>query len=171
MSVECPADIFKQFEDGCGSYVCPMGEGFSFLHDAFYEAEWIGVIWLDIRDLDNKSFNDWKQFEYWCDNTKLGLMWDLVDKELFYDISESSSPKDYFKSKTAVKEQIISLLCNTNTSDIESLKCAEIESKNKKLFLIYDDMDGGWALGHNDRVLVFDSLDLLTPQNGFYPQT
>jgi len=170
MSVECAPDIFKQFEDGCGGYVCPLGEGFTTMYDAFYESEWICIIWLHIGDLGDKTFNDWKEFEYWCDNTKLGLMWELVDEGLFYDMPNSSTPKDHFKSKVAAKEQIISLLSKADTSGIGSLMCAEIESKNKKLFLIYEDLDG-WALGHMDRVLVVESLAELTPENGFYPQT
>jgi hypothetical protein len=34
MSVECPAEIFTQFEDGCGGYVCSVGEGFKFMYEA-----------------------------------------------------------------------------------------------------------------------------------------
>jgi|TARA_B110000091_G_C13762818_1_gene452967 hypothetical protein len=39
MIVECQAGIFKQFEDGCGDYVCPVGEGFKFM----YEGEYLGL--------------------------------------------------------------------------------------------------------------------------------
>ena len=167
MSVECPADIFKQLEDGCGGDVC-LGweEGYTFLSDVFGEAEFLGVIKLNIGGLDDKSFNDWTYFEYWCDDIERDLMWQLVDEES----CESSTPKDYFKSKAAIEEQIISVLCDSSREKPGSLLCREIESKNKKLFLIYEGLDG-WALGHYNSVLVLKSLEELTPENGFYPQT
>ena len=43
MSVECPAEIFTQFEDGCGGYVCSVGEGFKFMYEARNEGEYLGL--------------------------------------------------------------------------------------------------------------------------------
>jgi len=160
MSVECPADIFKQFEDGCGGYVCPVREGFEFMYEAFYEGEYLGLIEINIGELDDKSFNSWKHFESWCNNIDPVL---AFDEESF----ESPTPKDYFKSKTAIEEKIISLLC---ANPVDSLICVEIESKSNKLFLIYDDPEA-WHFEAKDRVLVIKSLEELTPENGFYPQT
>jgi hypothetical protein len=160
MSVECPADIFKQFEDGCGGYVSPVGEGFEFMYEAFYEVEYLGLIELNIGDLDDKSFNSWKHFQSWCYDINPVLKF---DEESF----ESPTPKDYFKSKNAIEEKIISLLCAESE---EGLLCVEIESKNKKLFLIYDDIEA-WHFEAKNSVLVVESLDELTPENGFYPIT
>jgi|TARA_B110000046_G_C12762362_1_gene301429 hypothetical protein len=167
MSVECPADIFKQFEDGCGGYVSPVGEGFEFMYEARSEGEYLGLIWLDIADLDDKSFNDWKHFESWCNNIEPELMWEIVDEESF----ENPTPKDYFKSKTAIEEKVISLLCDSERmAEGAELVCVEIESKNKKLFLIYDDQLA-WHFEAKDSVLVLESLDELTPENGWYLAT
>ena len=43
MIVECQAGIFKQFEDGCGDYVCPVGEGFKFMYEARNKGEYLGL--------------------------------------------------------------------------------------------------------------------------------
>ena len=134
MIVECPADIFKQFEDGCGGYVDLSGEVKTFVYQARSEGEYVGLIGApDIVDLDDKSFNNWKHFESWCNNIEPEFMWEIVDEEPF----ENSTPKDYFKSKTVVEEKVISLLCDSpGWAEGAELVCVEIESKNKKLFIL-----------------------------------
>jgi len=42
MSVECPADIFKQLEDGCGGYVDLSGEAKTFSYGALHDGTWLG---------------------------------------------------------------------------------------------------------------------------------
>jgi len=170
MSVLCPPEIFKQFEDGCGGDVSAEGEVRDFLYDALGEGfDFTGFIPLAIPDLDDKSFEDWQQFEYWCENMRLELMWKLVDvdDEKFNDAYENSSPKAYFQSKDAVKEKIIATLCSSS-EESSSVVSVEIESNSKKLYLIYED-SMEWELGHGDTVLVVKSLDELTPEMGFYP--
>jgi len=42
MIVECPADIFKQLEDGCGGYVDLSGEVETFVYSALRNGTWLG---------------------------------------------------------------------------------------------------------------------------------
>ena len=42
MIVECPADIFKQLEDGCGGYVDLSGEVETFVYSALGNGTWLG---------------------------------------------------------------------------------------------------------------------------------
>ena len=169
MSVECPPDVFKQLSDGCGSSVRPDGPGIKFLCEALGEGlEFTGLTSIYIPDLDDKTFNDWQKFEYWCDDIKRGSMWLLINEEVFYDIEEDSTPKTYFKSKNSVKDMIISVSCDSDSEDTDHVMCVEINSKDETLFLIYED-SLAWGLGYADTVLVVKSLDELTAEAGFYP--
>ena len=42
MIVECPADIFKQLEDGCGGYVDLSGEVNTFVYSVMENGTWLG---------------------------------------------------------------------------------------------------------------------------------
>jgi len=86
MIIECPPDVFRELEKGCGSLVMLKDEGCTFLYEAIGEASFIG--------------------------------------------------------------------------DGSDRVCVEISSKEKRLFLIYDELEG-WALGHMNEVLVIKSMDEL----------
>jgi hypothetical protein len=132
------------------------------------DRKFTALVEIHLEELDDESFSDWEKFEYWCENTQHDLMWKLIDEEIYCDIYEGCTPKEYFKSKIDVKGKIISVLCSKDAEDVMSV---EIESDNKRLCLIYSANTDGWALGHCDSVLVVKSLDELTPESGFYPQT
>ena len=134
-----------------------MGEGLEFS----------GLIKIEIPELDDEEFGDWDKFEYWCDDIEKGLMWDLIDDEKFYEIYETSSPRDYFIVKDNVVEKALSIL---RSKESLSIMYVEVESESKTLFLIYGEEGDGWALGHYDTVLVVKSLNDLTPELGYYPQ-
>lgn len=169
MSIECPPKIFKQFMDGCGDYVTPDKNGQQFIYEALGAGlEFLDMIELHIPELDDVSFNDWDKFVSWCENIKLGFMWEIIDEEVFYDIYESSTPATFFKTKIAVIDKIIFTATHKKSEIFRSLMYVEIKSNNEVLFLIYGEDSDGWVLGHYDSVLVVTSLDDLTPQNGFY---
>ena len=69
MSVECPADVFKQFEDGCGSYVSPSEKGTAFLYDALDDMEWLGdsatSFCVEIESEHKKLFLIYEDPEEW----------------------------------------------------------------------------------------------------------
>jgi len=168
MAVRCSASIFEQFQSGCGSVVTPDKLGTTFLYEALGEGlEFSGLIQIKISELDDEEFSDWDKFEYWCDDIEKGLMWDLIDDEKFYEIYETSNPRDYFIVKDNVVEKALSIL---RSKESLSIMYVEIESESKTLFLIYGEDSDGWALGHYDSVLVVKSLDDLTPELGYYPQ-
>ena len=167
MSVQCPPKLFELFEKSCGDWVAPDEEGQTFLYDAQAETEFPGVVSLDIPELDDKSFDDWELFEYWCEDMRLQLMWELVADMGEYD-EETVTPRQLFKTKEAVKEKILFTLCSSESEGTADVTCVEIESNGVTLFLIYEDADA-WALGHGDSVLVVKSLDELTPEFGYYP--
>ncbi len=167
MAVQCPPELFELFEKSCGNWVTPDEKGQTFLYDAQAETEFPGVVSLDIPELDDKSFGDWELFEYWCEDMRLQLMWELVADMGDYD-EETVTPRQLFKTKEAVKEKILFTLCSSESEGTADVTCVEIEFNGVTLFLIYEDADA-WALGHGDSVLVVKSLDELTPEFGYYP--
>ena len=64
MIVECPADIFKQLEDGCGGYVDLSGDVKKFAYGAQQHGTWLG-----------DSDMSWC-VEIECDHKKLFLIYD-----------------------------------------------------------------------------------------------
>ena len=167
MAVQCPPELFEFFEKSCGSWVTPDDDGQTFLYEAQAESEFPGVVSLDVPELDDKSFDDWEKFEYWCDDIRRELMWKLVADLGDYD-EETVTPRQLFKTKEAVKEKILFTLCSSESEGTADVTCVEIEFYGVTLFLIYEDADA-WALGHGDSVLVVKSLDELTPEFGYYP--
>ena len=115
MAVDCPPDLFKEFENSPGGWARPEGDGQQFLYDALGEyMEFTGLTSYTIPKLDDKTFGEWEKFEYWCEDIKLKLMWDIVDYESedFQQAYEKLTPKKYFKSKSAVNKKIIEVLTN-----------------------------------------------------------
>jgi hypothetical protein len=169
--IKCPDSIFKQFEEGCGNIVTPDKNGRIFLFEALGEAgNFTGLKSLDIGKLSDKIFSDWDLFRYWCDDIKIDILWQLIDEESFYDISEKYTPMEYFESKTIAEEKVIKIASKYDPEAInQEILSVEIESKDgKKLSIIFYDADT-WALGHEANVLVVKSLDDLLPEDGFYP--
>jgi hypothetical protein len=166
MEVKCPPKIFEEFQAACGDWIYPDDKGF--LYKALGEGlDFPGVVSLEIPELDDKAFDDWTLFEYWCDDIRNDLMYKLIEIEVDEDFDkEERSPREWFKSKKAVKEKIIAVICSDEYESADVM-CVEIESEEQRLFLIYKDADA-WALGHGEGVLVVKSLDELTPELGFY---
>jgi len=169
MPAICPPELFKFFQQSEG-WATPSENGRQFLYDAFYEYfEWSDLTPLSIPNLDKLTFQDWKKFEYWCDDIKRNLMWRLVNEsdEDFKESYANSTPKKYFKSKAEVLKRVIDYCCDGSMEDVENILYVEIQCSNQKLYLIYLDHDD-WTLGHGDTVLVVKSLSELTRKKGFY---
>jgi len=169
ISIQCPKQLFEFFEN-CGGWAKPDKEGQKFLYEALYTGfQFSNLISIDIPSLDNKTFNDWDEFEYWCSDIKGLHMWDIVDEKVnnaeFND--DNDTPRKYFKTKKKVKEAIIKSIRTSESDQIESVTYVEIECENKTLLLLYFDSDS-WTLGWGDSVVVINSLDELTEENGYY---
>ena len=172
MAVDCPPDLFKEFENSPGGWARPEDEGQQFLYDVLEHMEFTGLTSFTVPKLDDETFGEWEKFEYWCEDIKLKLMWEIVDYESedFQHAFEKLTPKKYFKSKSVVKEKIFKVLTDGASDGVENIMYVEIKCKSKRLFLIYFDSDS-WSLGHGDSVLVVKSLAQLNKKNGFYPLT
>ena len=96
-------------------------------------------------------------------------MWDIVDEKInnaeFNDSNDT--PRKYFKTKKRAKKAIIKSIRSSDSDQIESVIYIEIECRNKILLLLYFDLDS-WSLGWGDSVVVINSLDELTEENGYY---
>jgi hypothetical protein len=166
LSAECPPNLFKEFEAGCGSFVKPDKDGLSYIYEVlFSHFEHAEAIEFTYPRLPEATFADWKEFEFWCDEIKPEFInhispYDENDSEFF---TEFPTPKAYFRTKKNLKSIIINTLHDEN----EGVVYVEIICGNKKLFLIYLDSDA-WVLGHASSVLVLRSLEELIPKNGFY---
>ena len=166
MSAECPPNLFKEFEAGCGNFFKPNQEGLAYIYEVFFNNfEHADAIEFTYPRLPEATFTDWAKFEYWCDGIKSEFIshispYDEDDPEFFTNFP---TPKDYFKTKKNLKSIIINTLHDEN----EGVVYVEIICGNKKLFLIYLDSDA-WVLGHASSVLVLRSLEELIPKNGFY---
>jgi hypothetical protein len=170
MTVKCPPELFRLFEEGCGDWVQPDEDGQIFLYEAMSDGGFFPVTSISIPKLENETFTNWKKLEYWCDEIKTGLFWLLCDEDnsVFHNAYENSTPNKYFKSKSTLKNKIIEILCDGDTQDIEPIWYVDIEYDSKILYLIYLDTDA-WVLGWGDSVLVLKSLKELNIKNGFYP--
>jgi hypothetical protein len=170
MTVKCSPELFRLFEEGCGGWVEPNEDGQIFLYEAMSDGESYPFTPISIPKLDKERFENWKKFEYWCDEIKNGLFWMLCDEDdsIFQNAFKNSTPNKYFKSKSALKNKIIEILCDGDLCDVESTWCVDIECDSKILYLIYLDSDA-WVLGWGNSVLVLKSLDDLNIKNGFYP--
>ena len=169
MSIQCPKHLFEFFEN-CGGWARPDEEGQKFLYEALYEGfQFSNLISIDIPILDNKTFNDWDKFEGWCSDIKGLQMWDIVDEKInnaeFND--ENDTPRKFFKTKKKAEEAIIKSIRSSESDQIESVTFVEIECENKNLLLLYFDSDS-WTLGWGDSVIVVNSLDELTEDDGYY---
>ncbi len=167
MSAKCPPELFKEFEAGCGSFVTPNQEGLNFIYEVLSDHfEYADAIELTYPRLPEATFSDWKKFEYWCDEIKLGLIDDILpsDEDESDFFTKFPTPKKYFKNKKYLKSKIIDTLCEDN----EAVVYVEITCGEKNLFLIYLDSDA-WVLGHGSSVLVLKSLEELNAKNGFFP--
>ena len=82
MSIQCPKKLFEFFEN-CGGWAKPDEKGQIFLYEALYAGfQYSNLISIDVPALDNKTFNEWDKFEYWCDDIKGLQMWDIVDERI-----------------------------------------------------------------------------------------
>jgi len=166
MRAECPPNLFKEFEAGYGSFVKPDKDGLSYIYEVlFSHFEHADAILFTYPRLPEATFNDWKKFEYWCDEIKPEFIYNISpygddDSEFF---TKFPTPKEYFKNKKNLKSIIIDTICD----DTEGVVYVEITCQEKNLFLIYLDSDA-WILGHGSSVLVLKSLNELIPKNGFY---
>ena len=42
MTIQCPKEIFAEFEEGCGTNVYPSAKGLAFLYEWFGEGDFVG---------------------------------------------------------------------------------------------------------------------------------
>jgi hypothetical protein len=169
MPIQCPKKLFKFFEN-CGGWANPDEEGKKFLYQALNEGfEFSNLISIDIPTIDNKAFNNWDQFECWCDDVRGLQISDIVDEKIINaDFNaDNDTPKKYFKTKKRLKEVVIKSIRASDSDQIESVTYVEIECGNKKLLLLYFDSDS-WTLGWGDSVMVINSLGELTEDAGYY---
>jgi len=137
MAAVCPPDLFKQFENSPDGWARPGPEGKQFLYDALGDhMEFTDLTYFTIPKLDDEAFGNWEKFEYWCEDIKLKLMWDIVDYESedFQLAYENFTPKKYFKTKSKVKEKIIEALTDSSSDSVENIMYVEIQCKNKNFF-------------------------------------
>ena len=106
MAVECPPELFSEFEKSLNCWARPEETGQLFLYEAQAYFEFTGLTSFTIPKLDDEAFGKWEKFEYWCEDIKLKLMWEIVDYESedFQQAYEKLTPKKYFKSKSAVNK-------------------------------------------------------------------
>ena len=68
MSAECPPNLFKEFEAGCGSFVKPDKDGLIYIYEIlFSHFEHAEAIEFTYPRLPEATFTDWEKFSYWCD--------------------------------------------------------------------------------------------------------
>ena len=166
--MDCAPEVFNQFEENIGTFFHPNSEAQSFLH-AFIgkELKPTDMIHLEIPEIDDSAFEDWTLFEYWCDEIKSGLFLKFEDH---LNHLLPSTPSDFFKTKSKAKEAIIKFTVELESQSNMGVWYLEINSEDKKLFLIIEGIEGG-ALGHDHDVLVLPSLDCLNSERGFYERT
>jgi hypothetical protein len=94
MSADCPPNLFKEFESGCGSFVKPDKDGLSYIYEVlFSHFEHADAINFTYPRLPEATFADWKKFEYWCDeNNKSEKTIEVV--HLFFDECSTESDND-----------------------------------------------------------------------------
>ena len=170
MIVTCEKRLFDLFFEAKGSWITLKGDDLDFLYTALGEGlEFSDLTLINLPELLESHLQNWKDFEYWCEEIRQFLMWRLVDESDpdFVSAHEKSSPLLYFGSVKEVIKLVLDVLTRSTDEANEPVMYVEIECDSEKLFLIYEPSDG-WALGHNDTVAVVGSLDELDEGSGFY---
>lgn len=167
--ISCPKDLFNQLWNSRGSWFEPdSSEEKNFLCEALGEGlEYTGCHRVTIPKIPEGALEDWTLFGYWLDDIEPAVSLDDFSLDE-HDLWSEGSPKPLalIGSAEDLKRKIWSILRVILQKEV-GLVCVEIQASNKKLLIVYDNVDS-WALGFGGRILVVENLDALTEEDGFY---
>lgn len=152
-----------------GSFGEPGDVYEEFLYSALTECRPLGLIQAYIPPLNDAQLGDWTELEYWLQDIDPGF--EISDLLLFSSKVidfDRSTPAEVLGSTADIFQVAINLV--KRSGDLLSgreIWATEINYENKKLFLLYSDLDG-WALGHSYAVKILESLDTLSEENGYF---
>mgnify|MGYP006985955493 CR=1 FL=1 len=108
-------------------------------------------------------FNDWSDFEDWCDDLAPGLVQQMCGNEAF---SETHLPRHFFNDSSALKKALLPKLMEQEDAFKYSCGVVEVEHNDEVLALVFTDLDG-WNV-ESGNLLVTRNYEELTEQNRFF---
>ena len=170
--MDCPKDIFDKLwavrGNGTDDQKC-----IEFAYNALCNLEYTGYYFLNFDNSTNETLMDWSLVEYWVQDLGLGAnlsLEDIFSGNLDDLYSEDVLPCHIISKPTDLKKltlKALSMKQSDNDFEIPSVAYTKVAYDKRALYLIYHDLDG-WSLGHQNYIDVFESLDFLKEESGYY---
>lgn len=168
--MDCPKDIFDKLwavrGNGTDDQMC-----IEFAYDALCNLEYTGYYFLNFDNSSNETLKDWLLVEDWvkCLGVNLSLE-DIFSGNIDDLYSEDVLPCHIISKPTDLKKltlKALSMKLNDDDFEVPSVACTKIACDKRALYLIYHDLDG-WSLGHENYIDVYENLDFLKEESGYY---
>jgi hypothetical protein len=168
--MDCPKDIFERLwavrGNGTDDQNC-----IEFAYEALCNYEFTGYYFLRFDNSTNETLKDWFLVEDWVQDLGVNLsLEDIFGANLQDLYSEDVLPCHIISNSNDLKElalKALSIKLRDDGIGIPGVACTKIVCDKRALYLIYHDLDG-WSLGYEDFIHVFESLDHLKEESGYY---
>jgi len=168
--LKCCQDLFDRLWACRGSH-CSDDDAIELGYEALGEAVAmpLSIYYIHFPDAPEDLLSDWGKLEYWLEDIHLRLSIESIWKPTFdYWEDDAPAPATVFPTVQSIKSAVLELVKRgEHEESFPSLWGATITDGKRTVEIVYDDMDA-WSLGHVDRVDVFDSVDDMTEEDGYY---
>ena len=169
-SLRCSQDLFDRLWASRGSY-CSDDDAIELAYEALGDtvAMPLSIYYIHFPDAPEDLLSDWGKLEYWLEDIHLRLSIESIWTPTFdYWEDNAPAPVTVFPTVQSLKSAVLELVKRgEHEESFPSLWGATITDGKRTVEIVYDDMDA-WGLGHVDRIDVFDSIDDMTEENGYY---
>jgi len=168
--LKCPLDLFDRLWAARGSY-CSDDDAIELGYEALGEgvAMPLSIYFIKFPEDSTDLLTDWEKLEYWLQDIHHSLSVESVCMpDIDYWEDDAPAPKTVFPTVESLKEAIFELVRNGEHEEtFPSLWGATITDGERTVEIVFDAMDA-WGLGHADSIDVFDSVDDMTEEDGYY---
>ena len=168
--LKCPQDLFDRLWAARGSY-CSDGDAIELGYEALGQAVALplSIYFIEFTEESADLLTDWEKLEYWLQDIHHGLtIEDIWTPNFDCWEDDAPPPKAVFPTVQSVKEAVFDLVRSGKHEEIfSSLWGATITDGERTVEIVLDDLDA-WGLGHADSIDVFDSVDAMSEEDGYY---
>jgi len=168
--LKCAQDLFDRLWAARGSY-CSDDDAIELGYEALGEAVALplSIYYIKFPDESADLLSDWGKLEYWLQDIHHRLtVEDIWKPDFDYGEDDAPPPITVFPSLQSLKEAVFDLVRSGKYEEtFPSLWGATITDGERTVEIVFDDMDA-WGLGHADSIDVFDSVDDMNEEDGYY---
>ena len=168
--LKCPQDLFDRLWASRGSYNS-QHDVIELAYKAMGEGVVIplGIYRIYFPDTPPDLLSNWESLEYWLGDIHHALSIENIWTPEFDYLEEGApAPEAIFSTLNSLKSAVLELAKNDENEKIfESLWGASITDGERTLLLVYSNLDA-WVLGHADSIEVFESVDTMNEEDGYY---